>query len=76
MFYVITEDRFMRQQQKRVQKARIDKQNKEFDYNKPISKCNICYTLCGWHCYECETDFCQDHFVQHKEKGLCKKVIQ
>ena len=76
MFYVITEDRFMRQQQKRVQKARFDKQNKEFDYNKPISKCNICYTLCGWHCYECETDFCQDHFVQHKERGLCKKVIQ
>ena len=66
----------MRQQQKRVQKARFDKQNKEFDYNKPISKCNICYTLCGWHCYECETDFCQDHFVQHKERGLCKKVIQ
>ena len=47
MFYAITEDRYMRQQQKRLQKTRTDKQNKEFDYNKPISKCNICYTLCG-----------------------------
>ena len=66
----------MRQQsQKRLQKPRSIKQSKEFDYNKPISKCNVCYILCGWHCYDCSMDFCQDHFMQHKEKGSCNKKI-
>ncbi len=67
----------MRQQpQKRIQKPRIVKHSKEFDYNNPISKCNVCYTLCGWHCFECSIDFCQDHFMQHKEKGSCKKIMR
>lgn len=48
------------------------KQRKDFDYNKPINKCVICYTLSGWHCYDCDNDFCQLHFHDHKEKNLCK----
>jgi hypothetical protein len=47
------------------------KQRKDYDYNKPIGKCMICYTISGWHCYECDNDFCQMHFQDHKQKNLC-----
>jgi hypothetical protein len=58
-------------QQPRPQKQ-TTKPRKDFDYNKPIGKCMICYTLSGWHCYDCNNDFCQTHFQDHKEKNLCK----
>jgi len=45
--------------------------NKNFDYNKPIGKCMICYTLSGWHCYDCGHDYCQSHFHIHKESNQC-----
>ena len=47
---------------------------KDYDYNKPSGKCVICYTLSGWHCYECGNDYCESHFRDHKEKNLCKAV--
>ncbi len=67
----------MRQQsQKRVQKPRSVKQSKEFDYNKPISKCNVCYTLCGWHCYECSKIFVRIILYNIKTKDNLNDVRQ
>ncbi len=48
-----------------------DKVNKHYDYNKPIGKCVVCYTLSGWHCGDCNNDFCQAHFQAHKENNEC-----
>ena len=58
--------------QSKPQKTSSTKQRKNYDYNKPIGKCVICYTLSGWHCYDCDNDFCQTHFEDHKEKQLCR----
>ena len=55
-------------QQKPLKPAR------NFDFNKPVNTCIICYTLSGWHCYECGNDFCEAHFHTHKEKNLCTKA--
>lgn len=59
--------------QPRQQKQSSVKPRKDFDYNKPIGKCVVCYTLSGWHCCDCNGDFCQIHFQDHKEKNLCMK---
>ena len=48
-----------------------DKVSKHYDYNKPIGKCVVCYTLSGWHCGDCNHDFCQSHFQAHKENNEC-----
>ncbi|MGD1835053.1 MAG: hypothetical protein ACPKPY_08520 [Nitrososphaeraceae archaeon] len=45
--------------------------NKKYDYNKPLGKCMICYTISGWHCYDCGNDFCATHFHLHKENNSC-----
>lgn len=58
--------------QPRQQKQSSSKPRKDYDYNKPIGKCVVCYTLSGWHCYDCDNDFCQMHFADHKEKDLCR----
>jgi hypothetical protein len=55
-------------------KASQKSKNKNFDYNKPVGKCMICYTLSGWHCYDCGNDYCQSHFHTHKEKNQCLQV--
>ncbi len=60
--------------QPRQQKPSSAKPRKDYDYNKPIRKCVVCYTLSGWHCYDCDNDFCQMHFQDHKQKNLCKAV--
>jgi hypothetical protein len=56
----------MRQEQQKPVKPR-----KDYDYNKPIGKCVVCYTLSDWHCYDCNNDFCEVHFQDHKQKNLC-----
>ena len=60
--------------QPRQQKPPSAKPRKNYDYNKPIRKCVVCYTLSGWHCDDCDNDFCQMHFQDHKQKNLCKTV--
>ena len=62
----------MRQQQERLQKPL--KPRKDYDYNKPVRKCVVCYTLSGWHCYECNNDFCISHFEDHKQRKLCIRI--
>ena len=52
------------------------KSSKKFDYNKPISRCSVCYTLSGWHCYDCENDYCESHFHIHKETNQCMLARQ
>lgn len=47
------------------------RQRKDFDYNNPTRRCIICYTLSSWHCYECETDFCEKHFHDENHKKGC-----
>ena len=59
-----------RQQKQPLQK----KPRKDYDYNKPIGKCVVCYTLSGWHCDDCGNDYCQSHFYDHKEKNQCQPV--
>jgi len=51
---------------------KTSRQRKDFDYNNPTRKCIICYTLSSWHCYECETDFCEKHFHDESHKKICK----
>jgi hypothetical protein len=34
----------------------------------------VCYTLSGWHCYDCNNDFCETHFQNHKQNNLCVKA--
>ncbi|MEO9364477.1 MULTISPECIES: hypothetical protein [Candidatus Nitrosocaldus] len=36
------------------------------DYNKPVAVCSTCFTIGKWHCYECNRDFCIEHFHVHK----------
>ena len=62
----------MKQQQKPQKPA---KPRKDYDYNKPIGKCIVCYTLSSWHCYDCSNDFCGIHYEDHKQKNLCIKVL-
>ncbi|MEM2140810.1 MAG: hypothetical protein QXJ74_07205 [Nitrososphaera sp.] len=57
-----------RQQKQLPQK----KPRKDYDYNKPVGKCVVCYTLSGWHCDDCGNDYCQSHFYDHKEKNQCR----
>ncbi|MGI0089954.1 MAG: hypothetical protein ACREAF_06395 [Nitrosopumilaceae archaeon] len=45
--------------------------SKSYDHNNPVSICSVCFTLGGWHCFECSKDFCNDHFASHKELQLC-----
>jgi hypothetical protein len=44
----------------------------DYDYNKPISVCSVCYTLGKWHCYDCNQDFCEEHYYKHKASNGCK----
>src|SRR5437773_2152644 len=53
----------MKQQQKPQKPA---KPRKDYDYNKPIGKCVVCYTLSNWHCYDCSNDFCGIHYEDLK----------
>jgi hypothetical protein len=55
---------FMREQQR---------QRRNYDYNQPVARCKICYTISGWHCYDCDNDFCESHFERHKETDFCAK---
>ncbi|MEM2919369.1 MAG: hypothetical protein QXW14_03905 [Candidatus Nitrosocaldus sp.] len=41
------------------------------DYNKPVAVCSTCFTIGKWHCYECNMDFCVEHFHVHK----CSSVV-
>jgi hypothetical protein len=59
--------------QPKPQKQSPQKSRKDYDYNKPIGRCKVCYTLSGWHCYDCGNDFCQSHYHDHKEKNLCRQ---
>lgn len=63
----------MNARQKSFQKQQkpSNKSRSNFDYNKPISKCIVCHILSGWHCYDCDNDFCQDHFNHHKQNDTC-----
>jgi hypothetical protein len=57
----------MREQQKQPRPTRY------FDYNQPTGRCKVCSTLSGWHCYDCGSDFCQNHFEHHKDNHFCEK---
>ena len=59
------------QQQQPHGRARGHKKN--FDYNKPLDKCIICYTISGWHCGDCNNHFCSVHFTNHKQLDKCIK---
>jgi hypothetical protein len=52
------------------------KPRKDYDYNKPIGRCVVCYTLSDRHCYDCNNDFCEGHFQDHKQKDICKKMVE
>lgn len=61
--------------QPKTQKQPTQKNSrKDYDYNKPIGKCSVCYTLSGWRCEDCSNDFCQTHFYEHREKNQCRAV--
>lgn len=62
----------MKPQQKPQKQPAPKSSRKDYDYNKPIGKCMVCYTLSGWHCYECGNDFCQAHYHEHKDRNQCK----
>ncbi|HEX6562426.1 MAG TPA: hypothetical protein VF016_10425 [Nitrososphaera sp.] len=64
----------MRPPQKPQKQPQSKSSRKDYDYNKPIGKCVVCYTLSGWHCYECGNDFCQTHYYEHKDRNQCKAV--
>jgi len=57
----------MREQQ------RQQRPTKFFDYNQPTGRCKVCCTISGWHCYDCGSDFCQNHFENHKDNNFCGK---
>ena len=59
----------MRTEQKQYRTTRL---RKDFDYNNPTRKCVICYTLSSWHCYECNTDFCEKHFHDDSHRKMCR----
>jgi len=58
-------------QQRQQQKS---KGKKNYDYNMPFRKCTVCYTLSAWHCYDCDNDFCEIHFQDHKGRSLCVRL--
>ena len=60
-----------KQKSSQRQQRSNNKSRSHYDYNKPISKCVVCYVLSGWHCYDCGHDFCSDHFQKHKENNEC-----
>ncbi len=43
----------------------------DYDYNKPVAVCSTCSTLAGWHCYDCNRDFCMEHYNGHKANNTC-----
>jgi hypothetical protein len=55
------------------QHNRIQGHKKNFDYNRPLNKCVVCYTISGWYCYECGNHFCVTHFDNHKQLDNCNK---
>jgi len=59
----------MRTEQKQYRTTRL---RKDFDYNNPTRKCVVCYTLSSWHCYECNTDFCEKHFHDDSHRKMCR----
>lgn len=48
------------------------KGRKDYDHNNPVRRCSVCYTLSGWHCYDCGKDYCDQHFQAHKDNNQCK----
>ena len=48
------------------------KGRKDYDHNNPVRRCSVCYTLSGWHCYDCGKDYCGQHFQAHKDNNQCK----
>lgn len=61
----------MKKFEKKQKTVKTGKPRKDYDHNTPVKKCLVCYTLSGWHCYECNNDFCQAHFYDHKDKNYC-----
>lgn len=63
------------QPQQQQQHGRTRGHKKNFDYNKPLDKCIICYTISGWHCGDCDNHFCYAHFTNHKQLDQCIKQM-